>query len=219
MIPTRDRCSPRPSGFSLIEILVVITIIGLLMTIGFGPVQNALESGRVTKCKKNLQDIGQSLLIWKDQRNKGKWPKESGIRFLLKTWQTGMITGRNCETFLCPGTSDSNDGGPDGEPGSSYKDWDNLDPNTISYAGRDVEAFPLKGTDTSTLVIASDDNDGRANHRFLTNILYADGSTGSFDIKSDQATSILAGYPDVEKNGLPIGPDCPYEPLRVLRRD
>lgn len=219
MITTRARSSSRPSGFSLIEILVVITIIGLLMTIGFGPVQNALESGRVTKCRKNLADIGQSMLVWKDQRNKGRWPKESGIRFLLKLNQAGLITGRNSETFLCPGTSDSNDGGPTGEPGSSYLDWDNLDPNTISYAGRDIEANPIKGGDSSTIPIASDDNDGRANHRFLTNILYSDGSTGSFDIKSDQGLSVLQGFPDVEKTGVPVGPDSPYEPLRCLRRD
>src|SRR5262245_11794902 len=89
------------SGFSLIEILVVITIIGLLMTIGFGPVQNALESGKVTKCRKQLADIGQSMLIYKDQNNHGRWPKESGIRFLLRLHKSGLIAGRNSETFLC----------------------------------------------------------------------------------------------------------------------
>ena len=44
-------------------------------------------------------------------------------------------------------------------------------------------------------------------------------STGSFDIKSEKATAILAEFPDVEQTGLPIGPDSPYEPLRVLRID
>jgi prepilin-type N-terminal cleavage/methylation domain-containing protein len=209
----------RPSGFSLIEILVVITIIGLLMTIGFGPVQNALEAGRVTKCRKQLADIGQSMIVYKDQRNSGRWPKESGIRFLLTLYKAGQITGRNSESFLCPGTPDVNDTGHSGEPGSSYDDWDNLDPNTISYAGRDQEANPIKGGDASTIVIGSDDNDGRPNHRFVTNILYADGSTGTFDIKSEKATAILAEFPEVEKTGLPVGPDCPYEPLRVLRSD
>ena len=214
-----SRTRPGRAGFSLIEILVVITIIGLLMTIGFGPVQNALESGRVTKCRKQLSDIGQSMLVYKDQRNKGRWPKESGMRFLLKLHQAGQITGRNSETFLCPGTDDVNDTGPSGEPGSSYEDWDALDSLTISYAGRDQDGYPIKGGDASTVVIASDDNEGRANHRFSTNILYADGSTGTFDTKSEEGLSALAGFPDVEKTGLPVGPDSPYEPLQVLRVD
>jgi prepilin-type N-terminal cleavage/methylation domain-containing protein/prepilin-type processing-associated H-X9-DG protein len=208
-----------PSGFSLIEILVVITIIGLLMTIGFGPVQNALESGKVTKCKKNLQDMGQSMLVWKDQQNKGRWPKEGGIRFLLKLHKAGLIAGNNSETFLCPGTPDDNNTGASGKAGSSYEDWENIDPNTISYAGRDIEAFPIKSSDTSTVVIGADDNDGRGNHKFLTNVLYADGHTESFDIKSDSADEIRAAFPDIEKNGLPVGPDSPWEPLRVLRID
>lgn len=218
MRPMPSRPRSRRSGFSLIEILVVITIIGLLMTIGFGPVQNALESGKVTKCKKNLQDMGQSMLLY-TQQNKGRFPKEGGIRFLLRLNKAGLIAGNNCETFLCPGTPDANDTGPSGEPGSSYEDWDNIDPESISYAGRDVEAAPIKGGDTSTVIIAADDNDGRANHKFITNILYADGHTDSFDIKSDKADEIRSAFPDAEKNGLPVGPDSPYEPLRVLRGD
>jgi prepilin-type N-terminal cleavage/methylation domain-containing protein/prepilin-type processing-associated H-X9-DG protein len=213
------RRSSRSAGFSLIEILVVITIIGLLMTIGFGPVQNALESGKVTKCKKNLQDIGQSMMVWKDQQNKGRWPKEGGTRFLLRLYKAGLIAGHNSETFLCPGTPDDNNTGASGEPGSSYDDWDNIDPNTISYAGRDIEAFPIKSADTSTVIIGADDNDGRANHKYITNILYADGHTESFDIKSDQADSIRSAFPGIEKTGMPVGPDSPFEPLRVLRGD
>jgi len=141
------------------------------------------------------------------------------MRFLLTLHKAGQISGRNSETFLCPGTSDVNDTGPSGEPGSSYEDWDNLDPMTISYAGRDQEAFPIKGGDASTIVIASDDNDGRGNHRFITNILYADGSTNTFDAKSDEGLSVLSGFPDVESTGLPVGPDSPYPPLQVLRID
>jgi len=209
----------RPSGFSLIEILVVITIIGLLITLAVGPVQNAMEAGKVTACRKNLADIGVAMKAWKEQRNHGRWPKESGIRFLLILYKVGEITGRNSDKFLCPGTPDANDLGPDGEPGSSYADWDNLDPTTISYAGRDQDTMPIKGGDESTIPIACDDNDGRPNHRFVTNILYADGSTGSFDIKGEKAAAVLEGLPDVEKTGLSIGPDCPYEPLRALRGD
>jgi prepilin-type N-terminal cleavage/methylation domain-containing protein len=207
------------AGFSLIEILVVITIIGLLMTLGFGPVQNALEGGKVTKCRKHLADIGQSMLAFRDQRNKGHWPRESGIRFLLTLHKAGELSGRNSETFLCPGTPDINDLGPSGEPGSSYEDWENLDSSTISYAGRDQEGSPIKGNDLSAIIIASDDNEGRPNHRFITNFVYGDGSTDTFDIKAGEGLELVTQYPEMEKEGLPVGPDCPFERLRVLRVD
>src|SRR5205823_5242178 len=99
-------------------------------------------------------------------------------------YKVGELAGRNSETFLCPGTDDRNDTGPTAEPGSSYADWNSIDSTTISYAGRDQNAFPIKGGDLSSIVIASDDNEGRANHKFMTNYVFADGSVESFDIKS-----------------------------------
>ncbi len=207
------------AGFSLIEILVVIAIISLLATLGVRAALNAREAGTVTKCRDNLHQIGQVMLLYHDQRNKGHWPKESGIRFLLKLHSAGELSKRNSETFLCPGTQDVNDTGSSGEPGSSYDDWESLDSSTISYAGRDQQGSPIKGNNLSEIIIAADDNEGRANHSFVTNYVYADGSTDSFDIKSDIGISLLAEDPGMEKGGLPVGPDSPFEPLRVLRVD
>jgi prepilin-type N-terminal cleavage/methylation domain-containing protein/prepilin-type processing-associated H-X9-DG protein len=216
-----DGGAPRRSaaGFSLIEILVVIAIISLLATLGMRAALNAREAGTVTKCRDNLHQIGQVMLLYHDQRNKGHWPKESGIRFLLTLHRAGELAGRNSETFLCPGTQDVNDLGASGEPGSSYEAWEELDSSTISYAGRDQQGSPIKGNALSEIIIASDDNEGRANHSFATNFVYADGSADSFDIKSEEGIALLADNPEMEKAGLPVGPDCPFEPLRVLRVD
>lgn len=216
MAAARTNRTGRTSGFSLIEILVVITIIGLLMTLAFGPVQNALEAGKVTKCKANLRGIGQSMSIYRNQRNKGRWPEDSGIRFLLTLVKHKQIEGKNTEVFLCPGTSDRNDTGPGGEDGSSYDDWENLNSDSISYAGRDQAGFPIRGGDESEIIIASDDNEFAPNHKTVTNYLYADGQVKSFDISIDGA-EILKDFPEYAKQGLPIGPDCPFEPLRVLK--
>ena len=63
----------------------------------------------------------QTMQIFKNQRNKGRWPRDDGIRFLLTLHKTRMLTGRDAEVFLCPGTPDVvNDTGASGEPGSSY---------------------------------------------------------------------------------------------------
>jgi prepilin-type N-terminal cleavage/methylation domain-containing protein len=208
------------TGFSLIEILVVIAIISLLATLGMRAALNAREAGTVTKCRDNLHQMAQVMLLFHDQRNKGHWPQESGIRFLLKLYSSGELAGRNSETFLCPGTEDTNSGGPNGAPGSSYDDWANIDSGTISYAGRDQQGSPIKGSDLSSIVIAADDNEGRANHKYVTNYVYADGSTESFDINnSTEGAALLAENPGMDKTGLPVGPDSPLELLRVLRID
>lgn len=66
----------RPSaGFTLIEMLVVISIVVLLVSILLPALGRARETGRRTKCLANLKGIGVGLELYMNTEGKGFLPK------------------------------------------------------------------------------------------------------------------------------------------------
>jgi prepilin-type N-terminal cleavage/methylation domain-containing protein/prepilin-type processing-associated H-X9-DG protein len=212
------RTRPRNAGFTLIELLAAMAILSLLIGLALTMVSKARATANENACQQQLRDIANLMQNWVDTRNQGRWPKERGIKFLLKMVQDDYLKGDALRKFACPGTDDSTSIAGDDTPGSGFKDWDSLDPDCISYAGRVNEgATALRKDRLDEEVIASDDNwqagQGRPNHGGVTNIVYADGHIGQ--IKTSKYKSEL---PD-KQEWLPVGPESPDENLRKLSVD
>lgn len=209
MIRSNPGSRPKTRGFSLIEILVVITIIGLLVGLALPALQNAQENARVTACQSNLKNIAQSLIAFKT-RNKNNWPNETGIRFFLCLAKYDAIDKKDMGVFVCPAMSfDTLDG-------EVYSDWDAIDSTMTSYAGRDTKNFPINKSREGDEVIVSDDNETQDNHRTQTVYVYADAVPKTFDRKVDAEKRDITFE---EGEFVSVGPDSKVEELKKLQID
>jgi len=215
---TRRHASRRTArGFTLIELLAAMAILSLLIGLALTMVSKARATGNQNACALQLRDIAGVMQMYVDSRLEGRWPKQRGVRFLLTMVKDDYIRGDDLKKFACPGTNDDTRR-TDGDPiGSGISDWNDIDPDCISYAGRDGEKFGIRKDRLSEEVIASDDNwyqgEGRPNHGGITNFVYADGHIGSVQ------TSKYKGELPEKQEWIPVGPDSPDENLKKLAVD
>ena len=66
--------SHRKTGFTLVELLVVIGIIALLISILLPSLNRARETANRVKCASNLRQIGQAILLYTNENN-GAYPR------------------------------------------------------------------------------------------------------------------------------------------------
>ncbi len=169
-------------GFTLVEILVVITIIAALISLVAAIIPQATAGKRKTQCANNLRQIGGMLV----QRSAGKGlGSRGGAAMLLQTYKLGLIRKGDESVFICPGDPrQQNLADPDILKRFASVDLDNIDPEICSYAGRNRKAFPLKLDSREKEPWAVDCNgpDGRTSHHADgVNCLYDDGSVRFLD--------------------------------------
>ncbi len=86
-------------GFTVIELLVVIVIIGSLVGTLLPVLSSTRESGRRTQCASNLRQIGFGLIMYSNENNE-TFPPGATAMTALNTLYPDYVSER--KAFMCP---------------------------------------------------------------------------------------------------------------------
>ena len=131
-------------GFTLIELMVVIVILGILAGLIVPRIMSRPEEARQAKARIQIESLETALKLYK--LDNGSYPStEQGLQALVEAPEVGNLPGKwreggylekrrvpkdpwdNEYVYLCPGTRDDYDiisYGADGEPGGEEKGSD-----------------------------------------------------------------------------------------------
>ena len=221
-LPRRGLHAAR-AGFTLLELMAVIMIIGLLGAFLLPNITDAFRSAGTSACEANMRELYRMLTSYK-AANSGRWPRYEGQRFILAMWKEGEIerSEKNAKRFFCPNLQFEELVPPEeAEDVLEYltEGWDRIGPQFTSYAGFFTNGdrslwTKLKNTPSQVTILS----DAQISHG--NDIVYM---TGDGEVHRLKVQELLdAGFlteQDVEEGYLPLGPDSPIEELRTVSND
>jgi len=95
--------SAQRRGFTLVELLVVIVIIGILAGLLLPAIAHAIFRANVTACGRNLQQLYQMGTVYAAS-HRGRWPTATGEELWLAFQKTDppLISEGEAEICFCP---------------------------------------------------------------------------------------------------------------------
>jgi prepilin-type N-terminal cleavage/methylation domain-containing protein/prepilin-type processing-associated H-X9-DG protein len=181
LVPPGGRRSP-PSGMTLVELLVVISIMGLVVGMLLPAVQSVREASRRTTCKSNLKQIGLAFQNYMDRKTKGRFPVAAELPSseILLRWPSdpirpsiaaalGPFCDDNREAFRCP----SDDSYFVRDPGSEYGKSiiDRLAQIPVGQRPQEYDNLPYEGTSYEYPIrrlLSADQTRGKTREEALT---------------------------------------------------
>ncbi|MBN2584117.1 MAG: type II secretion system protein [Planctomycetes bacterium] len=181
----------RRHGFTVVELLVVVAIIGMLMAILLPNLAAALERARQAQCASNLRSIGQSIMIY-SSNNRGRWPtvyhNDNAEEAWAERWDEDNteiedrqldVEAEDLNPFRCnvscwwilirkglsvPGVfiCPSSDNSEDSDVIAYDRQWSFRDLNNVSYSYQNQLGRTTTDSADPMLVVAADVNPYRA---------------------------------------------------------